>query len=42
MKKSNQKTDFNSNQEDSEEINWVVIGPILAIILGAVIWAILF
>ncbi|MDO1450461.1 hypothetical protein Q0590_29570 [Rhodocytophaga aerolata] len=42
MKKSNQKIDSNSNQETTEEINWIVIGPILAVILGAIVWTVLF
>jgi hypothetical protein len=40
MKKSNQKVE--SNQEGTEEINWAVIGPILAIMLGVIIWAVAF
>jgi hypothetical protein len=40
MKKSNQKVE--PNQEGTEEINWAVIGPILAIMLGTIIWALFF
>ena len=40
MKKSNQKVE--TNQEGTEEINWVVIGPILAVMIGAIIWAVAF
>ncbi len=36
MKTSNQKT--GSNQDNNEEINWSVVGPIIAVILGAIIW----
>jgi hypothetical protein len=40
MKKSNQKSE--SNQESTEETNWAVIGPILVIMLGSIIWALFF
>jgi hypothetical protein len=40
MKKANQKIE--SNQENTEEVNWTVIGPILVIMLGTILWAMLF
>jgi hypothetical protein len=40
MKKANQKIE--SNQENTEEVNWAVIGPILVIMLGTILWAMLF
>jgi hypothetical protein len=40
MKSYNQKKE--NNQETSEEVNWVVVGPILAVILGAIIWTLFF
>ena len=36
MKTSNQRT--GSNQENNEQVNWAVVGPIIAVILGAIIW----
>jgi hypothetical protein len=40
MKKSSQKVE--PTQESTEEINWAVIGPILAIMIGTIIWALFF
>ncbi len=40
MKKQERKIETNSNS--TEETNWTVIGPILAIILASVIWAMFF
>jgi hypothetical protein len=40
MKTSNQKKE--NNQEPTEEINWVVVGPIVAVLLGAIIWTLFF
>ena len=40
MRSVNQKG--GSNQENNEEINWTVVGPIIAIILGTIIWTLFF
>jgi hypothetical protein len=40
MEKSNQKVE--PTQESTEEINWAVIGPILAVMLGTIIWSVFF
>ncbi|WP_262890469.1 hypothetical protein [Rhodocytophaga rosea] len=40
MKTSNQKQE--NNQESTEQVNWVVVGPILAVLLGAIIWTLFF
>lgn len=40
MKKQNEKSD--PKGENTEEVNWIVVGPILAIMLGAIIWGIFF
>ena len=38
MKTVNQKPD--NNQENTEQINWTVVGPILAVLAAAIIWVI--
>jgi hypothetical protein len=36
MKTVNQKPE--KNQENTEQINWAVVGPILALLVAAIIW----
>lgn len=40
MRSANQKS--GPNQDDNEQINWMVVGPIIAIILGTIIWSLFF
>jgi hypothetical protein len=40
MKNSNQKNV--TNTEDENQINWAVVGPIIAIILGTIVWSLFF
>jgi hypothetical protein len=37
MKKQNQ-INKPIPQEDESEVNWIVVGPIIAIMLGLIIW----
>lgn len=41
MKPENQKNNI-TNNEDQGEVNWKVVGPILAIMIAVVIWAVFF
>lgn len=38
MKKETKKID--SNQEYTEEVNWIVVGPILLVMMGAILWTV--
>jgi hypothetical protein len=40
MKTSNQRKE--NDQEPTEQVNWVVVGPILAVLIGAIIWTMFF
>jgi hypothetical protein len=40
MKKETKKTD--SNQEYTEEVNWIVVGPILFAMAGTILWSVFF
>jgi hypothetical protein len=38
MKKETKKID--SPQENTEEVNWIVVGPILLVMMGAILWTV--
>ncbi|WP_378410511.1 hypothetical protein [Rhodocytophaga aerolata] len=42
MKPENQKNKITNDDNDGSEVNWKVVGPILAIIIACVIWAVFF
>ncbi len=42
MKNTNQDKKTNMPDNGESEINWVVVGPLIAILLGTVLWAIFF
>lgn len=39
MKKPNQNNETNQNPESVEQTNWAVVGTIIAVMVGVIIWA---
>ena len=42
MKPENQKDKIPTTDDQESEVNWKVVGPIVAIIIATIIWAVFF